>query len=64
MIELTKEELTTILLWGLDRIEAIGINNFTEEGHMELFHKLQEMVVYDNPLPSGKESLEASTEPA
>ena len=59
MIELTKDEIVIILLWGLDRIECIGINNFTEEGHMELFHKLQESF-----LPSGKESLEANTEPA
>lgn len=45
MTELTQEELTIILLWGLDRIEAIGINDFTEEGHMDLFHKLQDMDV-------------------
>ena len=59
MIELSKDEIVAILLWGLDRIEIVGINAFTEEGHMDLFHKLQESF-----LPSGKESLEASTEPA
>ena len=59
MIELKKDDIVNILLWGLDRIECVGINNFTEEGHMDLFHRLQESF-----LPSGKESLEASTEPA
>jgi len=35
---LTKEDLQIILFWGIDRIEGVGINNFTEEGHLELFH--------------------------
>jgi hypothetical protein len=41
---LTTEDLQIILFWGIDRIEGVGINNFTEEGHLELFHKLQEML--------------------
>ncbi len=45
MTELTQKELEIILFWGLDRIESIGVNNFEEEGHMALFHKLQEMIV-------------------
>lgn len=64
MTQLTKEELIIILMWGTDRIDAVGINNFEEDGHMDLFHKIQDILISDSFLPSGKESLEASTEPA
>jgi hypothetical protein len=45
MNDFTKDELSVILFWGLDRVESIGVDNFTEEGHMKVFHKLQDMIV-------------------
>lgn len=45
MNDFTKEELSIILFWGLDRVQAVGIENFTEESHLKLFHKLQDMIV-------------------
>lgn len=45
MNDFTKQELSIILFWGLDRVQAVDIENFTEEGHLKLFHKLHDMIV-------------------
>lgn len=45
MTGFTKEELQIILFWGMHRVESIGVKNFHAEGHIEVFKKLQQMLM-------------------
>ena len=44
MNDFTKEELHIIHYWGLDRLENVGLPFFTEEGHLNLYKKIQAMI--------------------
>lgn len=44
MNELTKEELSIILLWGIDRAQNIGQEEFKTENHDVVYKKVQSMI--------------------
>lgn len=44
MNDLTKEELEIILLWGIDRAESIGLEEFKKEKHDFVYKKIQYMI--------------------
>lgn len=44
MNDFTKEELLIIYYWAIDRLEAVGIDFFREEGHDKVYEKIQSMI--------------------
>lgn len=44
MNDFTKEELDIIFYWAIDRLESVGIDFFREEGHDNLYEKIESMI--------------------
>ena len=61
MNDFTKEELHIIHYWGLDRLENVGLPFFTEEGHLNLYMKIQSMI--DNYCEHEKDNISYSSCP-
>lgn len=60
MNDFTLDDLRTILHWGIDRCDSVGINRFKEEGHDEVYMKICEMIAdYDKPSSSQPQQLDA-----
>jgi hypothetical protein len=44
MNDLTKEDLETILHWGMDRADAIGVIEFVKEGGDRVYLKIRKIL--------------------
>jgi hypothetical protein len=44
MNDFINEELRILLLWGMDRADSVGIENFKSEGHIHLYNKIESML--------------------
>jgi len=44
MNDFTKDELVAILFWGIDRVEAIGLDEFKTVGHDIIYQKIHSLI--------------------
>lgn len=44
MNDLTREELVTILLWAIDRLESVGLDEFKSTSEHLVYTKIQSMI--------------------
>lgn len=44
MNDFTKEDLKIIIAWGIDRVEAVGIKEFIDEGSHPVYLKVDKLI--------------------
>lgn len=44
MNEFTLEELEIIFYWGMDRLERAGLEFFKQEGHLQVYTKVESLI--------------------